>query len=246
MTARRSASPWVLVGRSAGPAAVWPGKLRRLGRILASYADARELDDRLARLQRTGVIERIPTRIQLAIGSWDMLRFWISPAAADYYAQLGISYAFHQVLRFLDEPSSLADPIGLFSTRDGIVGHLMQVVHTNPVYDLQLLCMFEDGLDQLEAQLASMVARTHPRTGSIGAIVEEPDYHAALLAFVRRWRRDPSIPAMLRGNVAASATFSELDRVFGTMTGAFRYFTTMPTTLPGALHHARTVEQPPI
>jgi hypothetical protein len=243
-TARRRESSGALLRRAAGPPVSWPGKARRLATILASYADGRELDERLARLHRTGVIDAVPARVQLAVGAWDMLRFWISPAAADYYDRLGISYAFHQVLRFLDEPSSLADPIGLFSTRDGIVGHLMQVVHTNPVYDLQLLCMFDDGLDALEAQLAAILAGTHPRAGSIAAIVEEPGYHAALLDFVRRWRRDPSIPPLLRSNVVASPMFTELDRVFGTMTGAFRYFNALPSNITMALHHARTATRP--
>ena len=82
---------------------------------------------------------------QLFAGAIDMLRFWISPASADYYRSIGIDYAFHQVLRFLDEPASLGDPIGLFSTRDAIIGHLMQVVHANPRYDLELLLM-HDGI----------------------------------------------------------------------------------------------------
>ena len=115
----------------------------------------------------------------------------------------------------------------------------MQVVHANPVYDLQLLCMFDDGLDALETQLEAMLDGTHPRARSIGAIVEEPEYHANLLTFVRRWRADPSIPPLLRSNVAA--TFSDLERTFGTMTGAFRYFKAMPATLAGAIVHARTV-----
>ena len=41
----------------------------------------------------------------------------ISPAAADYYQSQGLSYAFHQLLRFLDEPASLSDPIGLLRKR---------------------------------------------------------------------------------------------------------------------------------
>lgn len=241
MTARKTESPLALLRDAAGPRRTWRGKGVRFARILRGYGRARELDARLERLQKAGVIETIPTRVQLAIGAWDMLRFWISPAAADYYARQEIHYGFHQLLRFLDEPASLADPIGLFSTKDGIIGHLMQVVHANPVYDLQLLCMWEDGLDDLEAQLDAMQRGTHPRARSIGAIVEEPGYHASLHAFVRRWRRDPSIEPLLRSNIAAS--FSDLERTFGTMTGAFRYFAKMPKTIAGALVHARAVRR---
>ena len=114
-----------------------------------------------------------------------MLRFVIEPGARDYYAQQGISFGFHQLLRVLDDPVSMIDPTGFLSERDTIVGHVMQVVHLNPIYDLQLLQMFADGLDELERQVEAMVAGTHPRQRTIGAIVEDPDYHARLLDYVR-------------------------------------------------------------
>src|SRR4029078_2214990 len=125
-----------------------------------------------------------------ALGAADMLRFWIVPAAEDYYRRKGIDSRFHELLRFLDDPASLVDPIGLFSTPDTIIGHLMQVVHANPRYDLELLESWENGLEQLESELVQMLAGTHPRAQTIGAIVEEPEYHARLLEYVRAYRRD--------------------------------------------------------
>jgi hypothetical protein len=171
------------------------------------------------------------------VGAADMLRFWISPAAAQYYSERGISYTFHQLLRFLEEPASLTDPVGFFSTRDGIIGHLMQVVHANPVYDLQLLQMFDDGLDQLEGQLEAMLRGDHPRAASIGAIVEEPDYHERLHAFVQRWRKDPTIPPLLRSNVENDDRFRALDRTFGSLTTAMRYFMRLPTSPAAGVRH---------
>lgn len=236
---RLSASPWTLLSKAAGDVPAVRGKAIRLGRILAAYVSGEELDARLARLHAVGVLERIPSRLQIAIGAWDMLRFWISPAAADYYREKQIDYAFHQLLRFLDEPASLADPVGFFSERDGIIGHLMQVVHANPVYDLELLEMFPDGLDQLEAQLGAMVSGTHPRSRAIGAIVEEPDYHARLLDFVRRYRADPTIPPLLRSNVGEVSTFSALERTFGSLRASSRYFNKMPSRWIEAARYLR-------
>lgn len=244
MTARTTESPIRLLKDAAGPPRAIAGKLARLARVASGYASPRRLDARLARLHRRGHIERIPTRLQLAVGGIDMLRFFIKPAAADYYEQQRIGFAFHQLLRFLDEPASLTDAVGLFSTRDGIIGHLMQVVHANPVYDLQLLDMFDDGLDELEQQLEAMLAGVHPRSRSIGAIIEEPDYHARLLDFVRRWRAAPATPPMLRSNVAADERYLELEAIFGSMTNAMRYFCTLPTTLGGAVRHLQTVRDP--
>jgi hypothetical protein len=241
--ARLREPPLALIKRSLGDRSALRGKLERLGRVLGGYLDAAGLDARLAELRAQGFIDEIPTRVQLVVGSIDMLRFWISPAAADYYREQGIHYGFHQVLRFLDEPASLADPVGFFSTRDGIIGHLMQVVHANPVYDLQLLGMFADGLDQLESQLEEMIAGVHPRAAAISAIVEEADYHERLLEFVRAWRNDPEIPPLLRGNVAGSEKYSEIQKTFGSLTGAMRYFAALPTSFGGALRHLAQIRE---
>lgn len=240
---RFESTPWQLVAATAGSPAELRGKAVRLGRILAGYLRGDRLDEKLARLHAVGVVERIPSRLQIAVGAWDMLRFWISPAAADYYRDKNIDYAFHQVLRFLDEPASLADPVGFFSERDGIIGHLMQVVHANPVYDLELLEMYPDGLDALEAQLASMIAGTHPRAASIGAIVEEADYHTRLLDFVRRFRADPTIPPLLRSNVGDASPFSAIERTFGSLRAASRYFNKMPNTLGAAVKYLRETDR---
>jgi len=235
--ARLSSDPAALLARAAGGRDVALGKLARLARGLSAYALGADVEEKLLRLRALGVIDASPTSTQLAVGSVDMLRFWINPAAADYYEARGINYAFHQVLRFLDEPASLLDPIGLFSTEDGVIGHLMQVVHANPVYDLQLLSLFDTGHENLERQLRDMVAGTHPRAVSISAIVEEADYHARLLEFVVAWRRDPSVPPLVRSNVAAREELSALDRTFGSLTTSMRYFSRLPTTPLGGARH---------
>lgn len=236
--ARLTASPLRLVAQSAQRPRTWPGKAWRLAQLFARYRRG-EHRARLERLYALGVIDARANDAQLAAGAIDMLRFWITPAATEYYAQLGIDFTFHQLLRFLDEPASLGDPIGLFSTRDSIVGHLMQVVHANPRYDLELLMMYDDGIDELEAQLLAMMSGTHPRAGSIAAIVEEPAYHPRLLAYARSFRADPAATPPLRTNI--DARWDPLERTFGSLRTAMRYFTRLPSTWPGAVTHlART------
>jgi hypothetical protein len=244
-TARLRDPPLVLLRRAAGSPTQLLAKGARFTRLLARYGSGGGARRRLVRLHRLGFIERIPTRVQLATGALDMMRFFINPAAADYYASRGIDYWFHLTLRFLDDPCSLGDPLGLWSSRDAIIGHLMQVVHANPVYDLQLLSAWEGGLDALEAQIEEMIAGTHPRARSIGAIIEEPAYHGRLLDFVRAWRRDPGAKPPLRSNVAASPVFSELERTFGSMTTSMRYFCRLPTDPRQALAHVRHVHEFP-
>ncbi len=244
-TARLTEPPLLLLQRAAGTPREMAAKLRRLALALRAYADGPALDARLSRLASLGLIERVPTRLQLVLGSIDMLRFWISPAAADYYAERGIDYTFHQVLRILDAPASMVDPTGFLSDRDTIIGHVMQVVHANPTYDLQLLESHEGGLEALEAQVLQMLDGTHPHAGSIGAIVEEPDYHARLLAYVRAYREARDADAPIRDNVATDPRWREIERTFGTLPRAMGYFAKMPTTPLHAARHLLAVRSFP-
>ena len=204
-TARTTQPALRLLADAAGSPAELALKLRRLLTAVAGYGDGGELDRRLARLVDRGYLapDRVPTRLQMAVGAIDMLRFWISPAAAQYYASKGIHFGFHQVLRVLDDPASMIDPTGFFSAADVIIGHLMQVVHANPRYDLELLDAHADGLAELERQVRAMLDGSHPRGRSIGAIVEDPDYHRRLLDYVVAFRADPSTLAPVRENVVA-------------------------------------------
>ncbi len=243
--ARKEQPAHVLVREALGPLSGIPAKGSRLGSAILAYTNGRALDARFDALIESGVVDQRPTSAQLVVGAIDMLRFWISPAAADYYAAQGIDYTFHQVLRFCDEPASLVDPVGFFSERDGIIGHLMQVVHANPHYDLQLLTMYPDGLAELRAQVEAMIAGTHPRHASIAAIVEEPDYHERLLAYVEAFLEDPSAPPPLRDNVGADSPFADKERTFGSLRAAMRYFCKLPPTWPAALDHLRRTREFP-
>lgn len=248
MTRRTTASPWHLIAETAGSPAEIASKVKRLGVAIRRYGRARDLDRRLELLVDRGYLDRraVPTRIQLAVGAIDMLRFWISPAAAQYYASQGIHYGFHQVLRVLDDPASMVDPTGLLSDADVIIGHLMQVVHANPCYDLQLLEAHADGLAELERQVRAIIAGTHPRTASIRAIVEEPDYHQRLLDYVVAYRADRQAAAPIRDNVATDPRWMPIERTFGTLPTTLAYFARMPKTIAGAARHLVQVREFPL
>ena len=94
-TPRRSQSPLRLLRTALGGPREIRGKLARAGRTLRLWIDRRELERRFATLERKGMIPARPTRLQLLFGGLDMLRFLITPAARDYYAQRGISFGFH-------------------------------------------------------------------------------------------------------------------------------------------------------
>ena len=245
---RLRASPWTLMRAAVGGPREVAAKLARLGRTLRLYFDATEVDRRLRRLEERGYIDRRPTRAQIFFGGLDMLRFVIEPAARDYYAQKGISFGFHQLLRVLDDPVSMVDPTGFLSERDTIIGHLMQVTHLNPVYDLQILDMFPDGLEELERQVEAMVDGSHPRARTIGAIVEDPEYHRRLLVYVRRYRADPTTPAPVRQEqtIRDDPHFTAAERTFASLPGFVGYCHRLPSEAGVLARRIRTVRRFPI
>jgi hypothetical protein len=247
LSLRQTASKWTLVGAAIGGPQAIAGKLGRFGRTLRLYIDGSEIERRMSALEKLGFIEQRPNRFQIFFGGLDMLRFVIEPASRDYYEQKGIEFGFHQILRVLDDPVSLIDPTGFLSDRDTIIGHLMQVVHLNPVYDLQLIQMIPDGLDELERQVAAMVDGTHPRYRTIGAIVEDPGYHVRLLDYVRRFREDPNTAEMVRQEqtLRADPVFRAAERTFASLPGFMRYCNRLPDEFSALLRRSRELKQFP-
>lgn len=245
---RQTASGWKLARRAIGGPQQLAGKLRRLARTLRLWLDRGEVDRRLRALEERGLIQQRPSRAQLFFGGLDMMRFVVEPAAREYYAERGISFGFHQLLRVLDDPTSMIDPTGLFSDRDTIVGHLMQVVHFHPVYDLQLMEMWPDGLEDLEGQVRRMLDGTHPRHGTIAAIVEEPGYHARLLDYVQRYRKDPATPELVRRQQAprSDPAFAAAERTFATLPGFVAYCNKLPRGAGALLRRLGAVRRFPL
>src|SRR5690606_22527653 len=143
------------------------------------------------------------------------------------------------------DPASIIDPTGFNSSRDAIIGHVMQVVHANPIYDFQLLESFEGGLEEMEAQVQQVLDGTHPRTASLRASVEDPVYHPRLLQHIQEYRANRNGEPLWRANAASARALYELRRTFGTVPSAMRYFARMPDSLGGGLRHLLTVRQFP-
>ncbi|MDC0666609.1 hypothetical protein [Nannocystis radixulma] len=246
-TSRLREPPIRLIRKAMGDGPTRRRKLLNLALALRSYGDERQVLPRLQRLKELGWLDQIPTRIQRMVGAIDMLRFFIIPCAADYYRSKGINFYFHTLLRFLDDPASLIDPTGFNSARDTIIGHVLQVVHANPDYDLQLLDSFPDGLHAMEEQVVAILGGTHPRAASILATVEDPEYHGRLLDYVREFRRrQPMTASLLRDNILSDDRFRVLERTFGELPRAMRYFSKLPTSPLGAARHLLSVREFPL
>jgi hypothetical protein len=245
---RTSASPWTLIRTAIGGPRQIAGKLKRFGRTVRLYLSPHEVDQRLHNLEAKGYIKQRPSRAQIFFGGLDMLRFVIEPASRDYYEQKGISFGFHQLLRILDDPVSMIDPTGFLSDRDTIVGHVMQVVHLNPVYDLQLIEMFPDGLEDFERQVQAMVDGIHPRHRTISAIVEDPGYHARLLDYVKRYRADRSSapPVRQEQTLRNDPHFAAAEKQFATLPGFIDYCNRLPTGLRELTSRLRSLQKYPL
>jgi hypothetical protein len=122
------------------------------------------------------------------------------------------------------------------------------VVHLNPVYDLQLIQMFPDGLEDFERQVEAMVKGTHPRQRTIAAIVEDPDYHARLLDYVRRYRADPSAtpPVRQEQTLRSDPHFAAAERQFATLPGFIEYCNRLPTRVGPLIQRLRTLDRFPL
>jgi hypothetical protein len=247
VTLRTEAGPWTLLRSAVGGPREIAAKLRRAARTARLWLDRREVPRRLDALAARGLAPARPSRKQLLFGGVDMLRFMIEPGAREYYASQGISFGFHQLLRVLDDPVSMIDPTGFLSERDTIIGHLMQVTHLNPIYDVQLLQCFPDGLDELEGQLERMIAGTHPRQRTIGAIVEDAGYHRRLLDWVRSYRADPaSIPPVREQALRADPHFAAAERAFATLPGYLAYCAALPPDLGALWRRFRALDRFPL
>lgn len=239
-TDRLKQNPIRLTIRAIGSPSVIANKNWRLAVTLFNTFYHNAQNKRLRRLQEIGFIETIPSQKQLWFGAYDMLRYFISPGAASYYKTKNINFTFHQVLRFLNDPSGVFDPIGIRVPRDTIICHLLEVVHANPVYDLQLLDQFEDGLEEMEKQTMQMIDGTHSRFSSVTAITEDKNYHSQLLDYVRSYRKDPSVGQMVRasGDARNNPYFLMAECMFGTLPSAFRYFNRLPNDFSSLWKHA--------
>jgi hypothetical protein len=210
-------------------------KLVDAGRTVFNLLNRRERHARYARLQARGLAGARPTDWQLWLAASHMLRAYLLPSNLEFYEAYGRSHWWAQVLRFLDEPSAMIDPIGLGISRDMVVSHLVQVVHASAGYDIVLLCMFEDGIEALRGELEQLVAGTHPRQEALALIIEREDYHAALLEALDRWAEEPHQHWRVQTVPAPPSCTERFDwgiETFGTPERLFAYARTLPPT-PG-------------
>lgn len=217
-------------------------KLHNLLATVLTLFDRKERNRRYARLQAAGLAGERPTDWQLLHGTYRMMTEYMLPSNVEFYEHYEQNHWWQQVLRILDEPSAMADPIGLGVSKEMLISHLVQVVHTSAGYDVALLLMFEDGLPELRAQLQQLIAGTHPRQEAIEQILERPDYPAALLEALDRFEADPQANwevSTVDAPEACSELFEWGIENFGTPGRLFAFCRQQPASFWEALREVR-------
>lgn len=206
------------------------GAVARTARALFSR---RERTARIQRLQRLGLVGERPSDWQLVQAAHHMMFGYILPSNKEFYEHYAQSNWWHQVIRTVDAPETMMDPIGLGIAESTLITHLVQVVHASAGYDVALLGMFEDGLSHLRAELQAVIAGTHPRQAVVERLLEHPDYPRLLLEALDRFEADPSTHWRV-DTVAApegcDALFDWGIERFGTPGRLFAYALELPPT----------------
>lgn len=180
--------------RAIGPTRLLMSKWGRALRTVRRLLDRRDQVRRIQQLSGPEAVPVVPTRWQIACAAHEMLTCFIIPSNAEFYRHYrGKNGPWLQLLRFLDDPPTMLDPIGLSISKRELIAHLLHVVHCSAGYDVALLRMFPDGLEDLETQLGKLMAGTHPRQKAIMSTVEREDWPQLLLAALRRYRANPEV-----------------------------------------------------
>ena len=112
-----------------------------------------------------------------------------------FYESQGIPWVFHNVRRFLANPATMLDPVGLFSPRDVIIHHVLQTFHRHPLYDLVLLRAHVGGIEAMAEQAEQIVRGEHPHQRALESLIEDGGYHARLVRDIRAFAEAPHMPA---------------------------------------------------
>lgn len=150
---------------------------------------------RLKRLVELGHCDEIPTMAQLLVASRHQLSFSLAADTREFYRTQGIPWGFHNLRRFVAYPTTMMDPVGLFSPRDSIIQHILQTFHRHATYDLVLLRCHADGLEEMQRQLDQLAEGTHLHQRSLDSLVEDGSYHDRLRVDVPEFRRNPMVAA---------------------------------------------------
>ncbi len=170
-------------------------KLGRVIRVLQNISDFQLVRQRLQMMADHGVTPEPPPLPKIYAGGLIMLFGVIIPDNRLYCASVGIkglNFYFHLLLRFIQEPASLMDPIGLFLPDLFVLAHhLLQDTHREIRYDLELTRMFgPQYLTWLRIYLETIIHGKHVERDMYLACYQDADYPEKLLEHIDAYIAD--------------------------------------------------------
>ena len=168
-------------------------KLRDLVGIFGAIFRPSVVRKRLQRLKELGHCEVIPTLPQLLVASRDQLSFSLGADTKEFYEAQGIPWGYHNFRRFVAFPTTMMDPVGLFSPANTIIQHVLQTFHRHATYDLVLLHGHAGGLEEMQRQLDQLAKGNHLHQRSLDSLVEDGSYHERLRRDVPEFIANPQI-----------------------------------------------------
>src|SRR4051794_3949250 len=203
MAERQRATPPAWLGRSrwalfldiVGGWVQLRDRVIQLAALVGALFRPARVRERLERLRGLGHVDDVPTTAQLLVAARDQMILGATEETRIFYRSQGIPWVFHNLRRFLSGPATMLDPVGLFSSRDALIHHVLQTFHRHPVYDLVLLRAFPDGVEEMQRQAEQIAAGTHPHQRALASLIEDGAYHGRLVDEIREFRADPLLPA---------------------------------------------------
>ena len=159
--------------------------------MLGAMLNPRLVRSRLERLQILGHCDVAPSMAQLLVAARHQLSFSLGADTKEFYRAQGVPWTFHNIRRFVAYPTTMMDPVGLFSPTKSIIQHVLQTFHRHATYDLVLLHGHEGGLEEMQSQLDQLEAGTHAHQRSLDSLVEDGSYHARLRRDVKEFISNP-------------------------------------------------------
>ena len=186
-------SRWALLLDVIGGARQNWHKVIEIYRMFAAVVRPSKVRQRLERLKQLGHCETIPSMSQLLVASRDQLSFSLGADTKEFYRSQGVPWVFHNIRRLIAYPTTMMDPVGLFSSRDTIIQHVLQTFHRHATYDLVLLHSHEDGLEEMQRQLEQLADGQHLHQRSLDSLIEDGSYHERLKRDVAEFVENPLV-----------------------------------------------------
>ena len=146
---------------------------------------------RVQRLKDLGYSEHVPSISQMLVAGRDQILIGATDETKEFYESQGIPWAFHNFRRFLQDPSTMLDPIGVLAHRDSIINHVLQTFHRHPVYDWGLLHAHENGVEEFDRQLKQFLKGDHLHQRALESLIEDGSYHDRLVWQWEAFKENP-------------------------------------------------------